>query len=388
MKRRWYKFPVQETSFIEYILKPLTTFFESTLVFAKRQNKFVRILLCLSLSPIILVGCLGFLFYVCLPLGKINLSRRWDELWLKMKMGWKKRTISEKSLIQRIATGLEPGTFIQESYGLAYPRVRIWWTPDTISTLGKIPFGPGGSSWNFYKEVDPFQRWLYETYADQKKGKALLLIARARTSTPGRLQLHFPTIPQVALWSGPVLWQLKIHSESLKLHTKDATSYYNRAISHRENGNILDAITDYTRAIELDATFEKAYFNRGCAYNKIGQYDHAETDFKKCVELEPCKPAGYNGLAWLYATCPDERFRNGNAAIEWAQKAFHVSEGKVKKVYDTIAAAFAELGDFDVAVEWEQRYLGLDLTPAEAEAGQKRLELYNARQPYRQEASS
>jgi len=348
-----------------------------------------RIILFSRRLPAFPAACLNTLFFVCVQLPWIYLSRCWDELSLKLRMGWKKRTISEKNLTQRITTGLEPGTFIQESYDMVFPLARIWWTPDTISTFGKIPFGPGGGGWNVYKEIDPFQQWLYDTYADQKKGKALLLIARARTSTPERLQLRFPTIPQVALWSGPIFWKLKIDSsEYLKLHPMDAASYYNRAISHREVGNFLKAIADYTRAIELDATFEKAYFNRGCAYNKLGQYDHAENDFKKCVELEPCKPAGYNGLAWLYATCPDERFRNGNAAIEWAQKAFHVSEGKVKKVYDTIAAAFAELGEFDMAVEWEQRYLELDLTPAEAEAGQKRLELHKARQPYRQEALS
>jgi hypothetical protein len=86
----------------------------------------------LSLSPLILVGCLGFLLCVCLPLWKIYLGRRWDELLLKMRMGWKQRTISENSLTQRIASGLEPGTFIQESYTMNWPRARIWWTPDTF----------------------------------------------------------------------------------------------------------------------------------------------------------------------------------------------------------------------------------------------------------------
>src|SRR5712672_2692044 len=97
-----------------------STFLASTLVFANRQNKFVRILICLSLTPLILVGCLGFLLQVCLPLWKFYLGHRRDELLLKMRMGWKQRTVSEKSLTQRIASGLEPGTFVQESYDLVF----------------------------------------------------------------------------------------------------------------------------------------------------------------------------------------------------------------------------------------------------------------------------
>jgi tetratricopeptide (TPR) repeat protein len=175
------------------------------------------------------------------------------------------------------------------------------------------------------------------------------------------------------------------YSQYLKLHPRDAATYYNRALSHRKGGDAVAAIVDYTKAIELDPAFEKAYFNRSIAHSKLGQYEQAEADLKKCVELQPCKAAAPNGLAWLYATCPDARFRNGEAAVEWAQKAFNASEGKLKNVYDTMAACYAELGEFEAAVEWEQRYLGLDLTPAEAEAGRKRLELHQAGKPYREE---
>lgn len=68
-----------------------------------------------------------------------------------------------------------------------------------------------------------------------------------------------------------------------------------------------------------------------------------------------------NGLASLRATCPDEKHRNGQQAVEYATKACELTAWKNGGWIDSLAAAYAEAGDFDKAVEWQQK--GMDLAP-------------------------
>jgi hypothetical protein len=85
----------------------------------------------------------------------------------------------------------------------------------------------------------------------------------------------------------------------------------------------------------------------------------------------------------IYAACPDAKLRNGNKALDAATRACEVTGWKVGIYLDTLAAAYAEAGNFDAAVKWQTK-------ACELIAGQKaefvaRIELYEARQPYREE---
>ena len=72
---------------------------------------------------------------------------------------------------------------------------------------------------------------------------------------------------------------------------------------------------------------------RGRAYAAKGQYDLAIADFRAS------NSAGE--LAWLMATCPDPKYRDGKAALNYAK----------------VAAAFAEAGNFSDAIRWEEQAL-------------------------------
>ena len=50
----------------------------------------------------------------------------------------------------------------------------------------------------------------------------------------------------------------------------------------------------------------------------------------------------------------------------------------------TLAAAYAEAGDFDAAVKWQTRANALYSEPEKKTDGEARLKLYQARKPYRQ----
>ena len=94
-------------------------------------------------------------------------------------------------------------------------------------------------------------------------------------------------------------------------------------------------------------------FHRGFAYHRKGLYRPAIADFEKALSLAPDMPEARNGLAWLFATATDPRARNGQRAVALALKACEQTKWQDPSILDTLAAAYAETGDFPDAVQWE-----------------------------------
>jgi hypothetical protein len=91
----------------------------------------------------------------------------------------------------------------------------------------------------------------------------------------------------------------------------------------------------------------------------------------------------FNGRAWLRATCPEGRYRDGRKAVEDARKACDLSEWKNPNDLDTLAAAYAEAGDFTQAIKYQKQALDSPESRYD-EDGRKRLKLYESGQAYRE----
>ncbi|MFC1765623.1 tetratricopeptide repeat protein [Planctomycetota bacterium] len=106
----------------------------------------------------------------------------------------------------------------------------------------------------------------------------------------------------------------------------------------------------------------------------------------------PAMATPYNTVAWQLATSLSAEVRNGVKAVAYATKACELSQWQNYLWIDTLAAAYAEAGDFDAAVKWQKRAIeGLqDTHPGstlKAQEYQERLKLYRADTPYREESS-
>ena len=55
-------------------------------------------------------------------------------------------------------------------------------------------------------------------------------------------------------------------------------------------------------------------------------------------------------LAWLLATYPDSKSRDGAEAVRLAERACDLTERRILALLDTLAAAYAETGDFPRAI--------------------------------------
>ena len=73
----------------------------------------------------------------------------------------------------------------------------------------------------------------------------------------------------------------------------------------------------------------------------------AATDYRGAVEIDPNLARAYQGAAWLMATCPDEKFRNQKVALQAAKKAIEIGGDDNARFLDTLAAAYADTGQFE-----------------------------------------
>jgi hypothetical protein len=89
-------------------------------------------------------------------------------------------------------------------------------------------------------------------------------------------------------------------------------------------------------------------------------------------------------LAWMLATDPHSEVRNGREAVRYGEKAASGSKWKDSTILDSLAAAYAESGQFDQAISAEQQAMLLLKDVSASRDYGLRLELYQARKPYRE----
>ncbi len=105
----------------------------------------------------------------------------------------------------------------------------------------------------------------------------------------------------------------------------------------------------------------------------------------RAVELLPDRPDILRDAAWMLATYPDPDIRNGAEAVRLAERAARMGRPDDAMTQDTLAAAFAETGDFQRAVS-TARNAAISARaggrPGLAAQIQQRLDLYLNGRPY------
>jgi len=130
------------------------------------------------------------------------------------------------------------------------------------------------------------------------------------------------------------------------------------------------AIDRFTRALEIDERHFPSLRGRSDARISIGDHGAALADLEKALELRPDDSGVLNNLAWVLATSPDEKLRDGKRAVELATRACEVTEWKQAHILSTLAAGYAEAGDFETARKYSRQAVE---SQAEAEEVEQQL---------------
>jgi tetratricopeptide (TPR) repeat protein len=156
-----------------------------------------------------------------------------------------------------------------------------------------------------------------------------------------------------------------------------------------QQGRVDEAVVHYQKALQIKPDSVEAHINLGNALLKSGRTDEAITHYQRALQIKPDFLEVLNNLAWLLATCPDARVRDGALAVKYAERACELTHYDVIPMVGTLAAAYAEAGRFDDAISTAQKACALASASGERdllERNQKLLALYRAHQPYHEPA--
>ncbi|HEX6962837.1 MAG TPA: tetratricopeptide repeat protein [Lacipirellula sp.] len=127
----------------------------------------------------------------------------------------------------------------------------------------------------------------------------------------------------------------------------------------------------------------QALRGRADAQLNIGEHRAAVKDFDAAMKIDDEDASVLNNFAWVLATSPDEEVRDGKRAVELATKAVELTDETQAHILSTLAAAYAETGDFEAARKWSQKSVDLN-DPEHLDQLKKELASYQENKPWRE----
>jgi lipoprotein NlpI len=172
-------------------------------------------------------------------------------------------------------------------------------------------------------------------------------------------------------------------SQAIQLDPKLALHHSNRGLAWYKQRQYDKAIADCSEAIRLDPEYAAAHFNRAPAWYCKRDFEKTIADLSQAIRLDPTYTSAYRNRAWVWATCTDAKFRDGQSAVKSATKACELSGWRQADPIGTLAAAYAEAGDFAKAVPLQEKANRLYAGSEDKRKGEERLGLFKENRPYR-----
>ncbi len=149
-----------------------------------------------------------------------------------------------------------------------------------------------------------------------------------------------------------------------------------------EKGKYERAVKFYEDRLSSSPDDPDYWYGLGWACEKSKQWAKAVNSYEQAYQANYRHIGALNNLAWVLATAPDESVRDGKRAVKLAKRAMRMAGPKAVFTADTLAAAFAENGDFESATELQELVLKKSTYKNQQEV-QERLDLYEQGQAYR-----
>jgi tetratricopeptide (TPR) repeat protein len=169
----------------------------------------------------------------------------------------------------------------------------------------------------------------------------------------------------------------------LQKNPDDETALLQLGMLYAADDRPRHAIEIYNKLLAKDADDWVALRGRGDALLSIGKQAEAIADYEKALKVQPKESGILNNLAWVLATSPDDKIRNGKRAIELATRACELTDYKAAHILSTLGAAYAETGDFETAKKWSRKAVELGRDD-QKETLKKELENYEQKKPCRE----
>ena len=222
--------------------------------------------------------------------------------------------------------------------------------------------------------------------------EALVFFEKVLDAEPKHAEAHYSI--------GECYYYLDKYEEALEAYTAatiaqpdHADAHWGIGLCHDELGRGKEAIESYRRSIRIDSTNPRVWFHLGLAYfdsyrfeeaakslkeasiidpddpeiqvmlgfscDRCGRHGDAIDAFRQFLKLRPNFASAYHNLAYIFATCPAAEFRDGEKALKLAQTACEMTDHRDPNCLSGLAAAYAELGSFRKAIQWQKKAIEL-----------------------------
>ena len=177
-------------------------------------------------------------------------------------------------------------------------------------------------------------------------------------------------------------------NRAIELKPTLATAWDLRGTLRARQGDLAGAVQDISHAIELSPDDAEMHYNLGLTLKSMGEHVQAAAALERAIELDPREPRPMQALARLRATSPDDAVRDGHEALRLVSQVQRLRQQVDVPALDTLAAAYAEVGEFGEARRVMRRALDTaaaqDLPDPLIEQMRQRLSQYEQQQPYRE----
>ncbi len=141
---------------------------------------------------------------------------------------------------------------------------------------------------------------------------------------------------------------------AIELREDYAEAHNNLGHVYMSQGNVPRAGYHFALAVKYLPSGYRARFNLALAQYRIGATRQAAENLRKVVADAPQFPPALNNLARILAADPDDNLRSGAEAVTLARKACQMTAPSDPALADrmhTLAMAYAETGQFDLAIQ-------------------------------------
>jgi hypothetical protein len=164
---------------------------------------------------------------------------------------------------------------------------------------------------------------------------------------------------------------------------KNALVCFNLGIGYDAAGAPEQSLKCFREVLEYSFDYPGVHYNSARACVLTGRPKLALMHLDLAFRQSPYEPLYHNLLAEVLSTSSDSAVRNGRKAVEHASLACRLTPEGNSLYLDTLAAAYAEAGEFPQAVAIATRAMKLTRSTKVQAAIRSRIELYSKTKPFR-----
>jgi cytochrome c-type biogenesis protein CcmH/NrfG len=190
----------------------------------------------------------------------------------------------------------------------------------------------------------------------------------------------------VFLRQGKVDEAISLLQTAVDLRPDNSPAHDNLAKALLQKGQVADALIHYRKLLELQPDNIEVHNIVGTVLIQQGRVGEGVEEWQKVLAIQPDNGNAMSNLAWVFATAPDQSLRDGPKAVGLAEQALRISGGRIPILFRTLAAAYAESGEFSKAIQTAQQ--GIELANSQGNSGlatelQGNIALYQVQRPLR-----